>query len=373
MPRMTICRSSLATVFVLGLAAAAPAQGARPASYTVKPGDTLWEIARVQLGDPHRWSELQKLNAAAVPDPRRLTPGTVLSLGAPSPAPAPAPAAAQPAPAIAQPAAAMASQDPQGPGDGMELFRRRRVANVQNAFAAYREVKFHPLRAGQFHSAGFLTDNEAFPFGTILGPVTPEQIQSARSRAAVQRFTSVGIAPPAGASYAAGDTLLVVELREGPVGYGQIAVPTGMVRITGQNGAQAVGDVVAVYAPIRDGQSVMPAEKFSDPGAVEYRPVPNGIEGHVLAPRDARELRQPQEVLFLDIGRDKGVAMGDLFEVRRTPGPQTRSLADAREEVMATVQVVHVGARTATARVLKVMAPEIHRGARVVLVAKLPG
>ncbi len=61
---------------------AAPAQGAAsaPATYTVRPGDTLGAIARRVLGDPSRWQEIA--NANNITDPRTLQIGTVLTLPA---------------------------------------------------------------------------------------------------------------------------------------------------------------------------------------------------------------------------------------------------------------------------------------------------
>lgn len=255
----------------------------------------------------------------------------------------------------------------------MALFRRQRVSNVRNAFRTYREVKFHPLRPGEFFSGGFLTEENPFAFGTLLGPVTPEQIVTRRALGAVQVFTQVGVMPPEGASYAAGDSLVVVDRREGPVGYGEIVAPTGLVRITKMNGSQAVGEIVAVYGTIREGQSVLPAEKFTDPGEVQYQAVSNGLEGHVLIARDHRDLRLPQQVLFLDVGKRDGVALGDRFEARRTPGPQRSAVADAVDELMGTMEVTHVGERTATVKVRNVVSPDIPPGTKVKLVAKLPG
>jgi LysM repeat protein len=380
MLRKMISRSSLALVSVL-LVPAAFAQGGKPSTHTVKSGDTLWDIARTYLGDPFLWPQIYKLNTGVVEDPHWIYPGEVLQLvGAPGqtavptqdtpPAPpAPAPAAVSP-PAVdvvVHPSQGMAGEEP-----GMELFRRRRVANVRNAFKTYREVKFHPLRAGEFYSGGFLSEGNALPFGTLLGPITPEQIESSRARAAVQVLSRVAALPPAGASYAVGDTLVVVDRREGPVGYGEIVVPMGLIRITGLNGAQAVGDVIAVYGPIRDGQSVLPAEKFADPGEAQYQAVSSTLEGRVLIARDLRELRLPQQVLFLDIGKRDGVALGDLFEARRTPGPQRGAAADAVDEVMATLQVVHVSERTTTVKIRNVVSPDIPVGTKVRLVAKLP-
>jgi hypothetical protein len=255
---------------------------------------------------------------------------------------------------------------------GMELFRRRKVTTVANSFATYRAVKFRPVRSGEFYSGGFLTEGESFSFGRLLGPVTPEQIESARARAAVQRFTTVGIRPPEGASYAMGDLLLVVDMHEGPQGYGDVIVPTGLVKVTGNNNGQMVGEVVTVFGPIREGQAVLPAEKFTDPGAADYQKVSNGLEGHILVARDLRELRLPQQVLFLNIGKRDGVALGDLFEARREPGPQARATADAVDEVMATLQVIHVRDRSATVSVRRVVSPDVPPGTRVKLVAKLP-
>ena len=377
MPRMTISRSSLTLLLTLGLSAPALAQGAKPTSHTVKKGDTLWDIARTYLSDPFLWPQIYRLNTDIVENPHWIYPGEVLKLeGVPgqpavptvdTPPPPPVPAPSDTVITVSPPRA----EQYVGPGDGMDLFRRKKVS-AQNAFKTYREVRFHPLRAGEFYSSGFLTEGDSLPWGMLLGPVTPEQIESGRTRAAVQGFTVVGMRAPEGASYSVGDTLVAVDRREAPIGYGEIVIPTGLIRVTGQNGNQTIGDVIAVYGPIRNGQSVMPAEKFSDPGAVSYVSVADGLEGRVLVSRDARELRHPQEVMFIDIGRTAGVAPGDLFQARRTPGPQEQTEADAVDELMAVLQVIHVRGRTATVKVLNVVSPDIRPGTRVKQIAKLP-
>ncbi len=76
-------------------------------------------------------------------------------------------------------------------------------------------------------------------------------------------------------------------------------------------------------------------------------------------------------VVFIDKGREAGVAPGDLFEARRRPA----RLSDGTirvNELMATFQIVHVRDRTATAIVLSVVSPDIPPGTDVVQVAKLP-
>lgn len=54
-----------------------------PKTYTVKPGDTLSEIAQRQLGTSRRWKEIVELNREAIRDESNLHVGTVLKLPAP--------------------------------------------------------------------------------------------------------------------------------------------------------------------------------------------------------------------------------------------------------------------------------------------------
>ncbi|MGH7559907.1 MAG: LysM peptidoglycan-binding domain-containing protein [Gemmatimonadales bacterium] len=371
---------ALTAVLAAGLPARALAQGVRASSHTVKKGDTLWDIAGTYLGDPFKWPLIYRLNTSVVEDPHWIYPGEVLRLegdttvaavpSAETPAPAAPPAAAPATPEVQAPMPPSAADT--GDGYGMELFRRRHVANLENVFKTYRDVKPPLLRETDFHSSGFLTEGDTLPFGRLLGPVTPEPIETVRARAAAQHLARVAVLPPPGGTYAPGDSLLSVVRLEGPVGYGEIVVPTGIIRVTGQNGDQVIGEVIQIYGPVRDGQSILPAEKFKTPTAEAYQPVSDGMQGRVLIPRDPRNLRQPGHILFLDIGSSSGVVMGDLYEARRDPGPQPRAEANAVDELMATMQVVHVRERTATVRVVNLLAPDVHAGTRVKHVARLP-
>lgn len=49
-------------------------------SYTVKEGDTLWDIARTQLGDANRWREIYNLNTDTISDPDLIYPGQKLKI-----------------------------------------------------------------------------------------------------------------------------------------------------------------------------------------------------------------------------------------------------------------------------------------------------
>ena len=61
----------------------APAQPAAPAAsktYTVKPGDTLSQIAKSQLGNASAYMKIFELNKDQLTDPNQIKPGQVLKL-----------------------------------------------------------------------------------------------------------------------------------------------------------------------------------------------------------------------------------------------------------------------------------------------------
>jgi LysM repeat protein len=62
-------------------APAEPTAGTAPkATVTVKAGDSLWKIAKTELGDGNRWQEIYALNPFTIQNPGKLVPGSVLKL-----------------------------------------------------------------------------------------------------------------------------------------------------------------------------------------------------------------------------------------------------------------------------------------------------
>lgn len=59
---------------------ARPDERAAPKTYTMVAGDSLWKVAKTQLGDSARWGEIQKLNGISDAELKRLPIGKVLKL-----------------------------------------------------------------------------------------------------------------------------------------------------------------------------------------------------------------------------------------------------------------------------------------------------
>ena len=236
---------------------------------------------------------------------------------------------------------------------------------------AYTHQPYRPLRRSEFYSSGFLTENQRLPYGQVLGPVTPQQIKAVNSRANALPFTSIALEAPDGATYEIGDSLLLLQVGKEIDPYGNVVIPTGVAQVTEAVDGHYVANIVATYGPIRNGQRMLPLESFNPGAGSRAVPVSDGVRGTLIGGLGRQELKEPQMVVFINKGREDGVAPGDLFEVRRRPERSSDGTVRVNE-LMATLQIVHVRDRTATGLVLNVISPDIPAGTDVMQVAKLP-
>ena len=118
-----VLRALGAAALLSPVALVAQEQRSGPAGqpYTVKAGDTLWDLAQLYLKDPHLWTEIFKLNKDKIADPHWIYPGQVLLIpGAPAKAevvvaPEPAPKPVQTVPVQPVPPLPIAPQRPTPP------------------------------------------------------------------------------------------------------------------------------------------------------------------------------------------------------------------------------------------------------------------
>jgi len=370
------------------------AQEQLPQTHTVKKGDTLWDLAQFYLHDPFLWPGIYRINTDVVEDPHWIYPGEVLRI-APSDNIASVPTMDTPVPsgdsATMLADAAQAADSSRNPGDTTDaltpgpqqqsmaeddqqqrpLFPERVARSVSEILRSYTHQPYRALRRSEFYSSGFLTENQRLPYGKVIGPVTPQQIKAVNARANALPFTSISLEAPNGATYQVGDSLLLLQLGEELDSYGRIVIPTGVARITEVLDDHYVADIVATYGPIRNGQRTLPLERFGASAGGRAVPVSDGVRGTLIGGLGRQPLKEPQMVVFINKGREDGVSPGDLFEVRRRPGRTSEGLVRVNE-LMATMQIVHVRDHTATGLLLNVVSPDIPRGTDVMQVAKLP-
>jgi LysM domain len=363
-----------------------------PRTHTVRKGDTLWDLAQYYLKDPFLWPGIYRLNTDVVEDPHWIYPGEVLRI-APDGNVAAVPTMDTPVPQAGGDSSSMVADSARGAGtdstDALArgpqqpsaaeaedaepgiLFPERKPRSVSEILKAYTHQPYRPLRRNEFYSAGFLTENQRLPYGRVIGPVTPQQIKAVNSRANALPYSTVSLEAPSGATYAVGDSLLLLQVGGEIEPYGNVIVPTGIARITEALDGHYIANIVSTYGAIRNGQRALPIESFNPGAGAHAVPVTDGVRGTMVGGLGRQDLKEPQMVVFINKGREDGVAPGDLFEIRRRPGRTADGMIRVNE-LMATMQIVHVRDHTATGMLLNVISPDIPPGTDVMQVAKLP-
>jgi LysM repeat protein len=376
---------------LLALPSVAFAQAeATPQTHSVRPGDTLWSLAQSYLGDPLLWPEIYRLNTDVVEDPHWIYPGETLRLAAGEGVKS-VPAEDTPAPE------AVAVVDPAAPGakvDAVEdpnfketieetsddydpdapLFPQmgEMSAAARATVKAYSEKNYRAVRRDEFYSGGFLTEEQKLPFGRIVGRTASPMIASISNFGVARLYTDLAISAPKGASYEIGDTLMILEKGWQVNDYGTMVLPTGIGVVKRIDEGRPIMTVTHIYWSIYPGQWLLPLEKFPPSSRARAVPITDGISAKIIGWPRRPYMKLPQANFFIDKGTADGVALGDIWEVRRASGGTANNGTVLTEENMATVQIVNVREHSATALIINVKYAVFPLGTPVVQVAKLP-
>lgn len=390
-------RSSLALLVVAlvpGFAHGQGAEGARQATHEVVKGNTLWVLAERYLGDPFRWPLLYEANRDRIKDPHWIFPGQVLvipAFGARGEEPetvvvgvvvSPEPAGAAP---LREPIEA--GEPCPGPRDRSIFYLGSQVQRgcaleppfPENRTAFYpthelmgggvmsaEEARWPAVPRGLVYSAPWLEDEagEAAPIGSIhrLAEISRERTDRER----VAPYEKVHLRVAEGSSLRVGDVLQTFRPLRVQEGLGRVMVPTGIVTITevGEGGATAW--LTGEFDRVTLGDYLRPVPPYSLEPGVHPVKVQSHVVATVLAFPQEREIHGFGAFVFLDVGEEEGIAVGDEF-VARVNEDQGFEGAEAVR-----VQVVGVQRAVCTARVVALMEPVLRLGTRLRLVKKMP-
>ena len=342
-------RTTASVVAAASLLAALPlpaqqAEGEQPRVHVVREGDTLWDIARAYLNDPFLWPEIFRLNTHVVEDPsliypreRLVLPGTFVRV------------AADEGPSIfyrAEP------QEDTGP--------TVRTLDPRETTA---------ISQGSFHRAAWVSPARSVrPVGRLMEP-EDRSVIDIRLPPQLNLYDRVFVRVDP-AAVEVGDRLQFV--REGrTVGRaGRVYLPTGMGTVAAMDGETATVVIVRMFDRLEVGDIVLPVERFPLSTGVHPQEVEADLQGRILAFSDSHPVQRTEDVIFLDVGSDAGVALGDVFEVFTPPEP--RDWGTRPEVPVARVQIVKVTAGTASGRVTELAQPNIAVGLPVRRVARMP-
>jgi len=317
-----------------------PAQGGQ---HTVRPGETLWEIARDCLGDPFLWPELFRLNAGEVRDPARIYPNQRLRL----------PECVQGLPEAAVPAA-----QEQPAGEGIRIIPAAGTGDV-------------PVVApGDFFRASVLVrDAEVPAIGELVEAVSPTVIPVDVSPQ-ITLFDRVYVTLRAQGTLRVGDPIHFFRRGREVRPHGRVYRSTGIGTVHALEGNVATVTIRTVYDEIRVGDVAVPLARFPVRAGVSPRTPRQALEARIVEFQDPHPLQATQEIAFLDVGRAAGVKEGDVFTAYL---PRTQRHWGTRPEIrVGRLQVVRVTDGTASARITALEQPALEPGMPVRLVAEMP-
>jgi LysM repeat protein len=336
---------------------------ARPATHTVKRGDTLWDLSKLYLGDPFLWPEIYRLNTDQIEDPHWIYPGEVLKLPTDSTR-----IVAENPPAEAPPAVVTPSL-PASPAVPSAL-----VPQVDSEMPASVEAPSPTVRMGEYLAAPWV-DISGGPKGAgrlIEARDLPGIASHDRTR--LQLYDHVFVAPPVGSVAPEHELYLTYILGPDIEEFGQIVIPTGIVEVTrsARNGEAATARIVKLYGDVRQGQRVIPIDTAGVSSVTRPSPVTNGKTGTVRWIKSDPVMPTVQAYVVLDMSR-RDVKPGDqvdLFHPRQKP-VEGRDLA-LPEVWIGRAQILRVTPFGASAIVIAQEQPAIAEGTAARVAAKMP-
>jgi hypothetical protein len=356
----------------------APAAAAGERVHVVRPGDTLWDLARLYLNDPFLWPEIFRANTGVVRDPSLIYPDERLRIpGVPGERMAAEPqvprAEARAEAEVDEGQVYIAAEPQRAPRQELEqtVFARRETRSTEQPIHTVRpiaEEEVPALTPGVFHAAGFLMDaREVRPIARLRGK-EGATVVAMQMTSQLQLRNRVYL-DLEGETPRVGDRLQLVRLDRELAPHGTVFVPTGVIRIERVEGQTVVGMIDHMYDRIEIGNVALPISEFPLRSGVRARPA-TGVGGQIIGFEVDHPLTKPFQMVFLNVGARDGVGVGDQFEVY-IPARRTAE-RDEPEVVVAQLQVVRVTDATATARVRSLLQPALAEGLRVRQTHRMP-
>jgi hypothetical protein len=358
-------RSAIFLVILLTVPQIGGAQESLPGSrtHTVAPGETLGGIAQRYLGSAGEWRRVLEANRDRISNPDLIRPGMELVIPGGSTAPAGANVLGFQSGGTALGLPNMGSYDARRASlaygtfgvsassdialDSRTVFYEEASVSAGSAVIVPRKEDSPALQESSFHAAAWIIpENDR---SDRLGEVAGFAIAGTRPPSSTALFPGdhLQLRFDGGTPPQVGEEFISYGIRREIPGVGAVATPTGRLRITGGAGSVATAEIVAMYDPMRIGDSLARVRAFPLEAGVHPAPTTAGGEARIIAFEASQEIYLPGDFAFLDRGADAGVAVGDEM-VAVVPGTVSPDAGIAR------FQVIRVRPGGATVRVISV-------------------
>jgi nucleoid-associated protein YgaU len=272
-----------------------------PQTHTVKEGDTLWDITETYYGDPYKWPRVWSYNPD-ITNPHWIYPEAVVRLR---------------------------------PGDD-EV--------IKTTPAGLARTRSRPKGDQAIYMAeyGFLDKNDLADAGYIIS-ANEEHMLLADTDMTYVRFNK-GFEPEIGRNYTVFRVIEKVgrdvteKVEREPSEKGTLVRIQGELRLQDYDKEHQIGraEVVSSYEPLERGYRLAPLErKFY---WVDVVPADHSLRATVVASLYGWKLPSTNQIVFVDVGAEQGVVLGNRFYIVRQ-GDEWRRSAEGRigREVETTV------------------------------------
>jgi hypothetical protein len=294
-----------------------------PDTYTVRPGDTLWDLSGRFLNNPWYWPKIWSYNPE-VENPHWIYPGNVLKFY-PS---------AEEAPARVEPVDAVAAAEPEEEEVGepvreLEDFSRANLgapASVEEqdavAVSGPYKIAYVPPRTSFARRDTFVTPRELAESGAISAAFEEKIMLSSQDRAYARFARTAEVTP--GETYVVYKTERPIYHPDTKELFGYQSSVLGAAKVVAVDERAATVEIVQSFDPIERGAMLGP---WTDK---PYRPVARkanqrDLAGRIIATQaDVITMVGEHHVVFVDRGEADGLEEGNVLTVVRSGDPYDR-------------------------------------------------
>jgi len=271
-------------VALLGITSSAFAQQ-QVKDYTIKQGDTLWDISKKELSDSFLWPKIWKENPE-IANPDKLVPGQIIRI--------PIYLLQQEVTPEEQPAAEpVAEKAPE----------KKVIQKVETTPAPEMPLVGNKL----FIASGHIADTIPI-VGEITGAPTMRKLFGNLDLVYVK--TGVQVSPGDRFYVLKRPKLVLHPISNAKVGY--LMDVAGIAEIKKFEFGEIVAQILTIYGDITTGDVLIPYAEMTPPIVSKPYRKPD-IKGYIVAARNLRENNGLFDVVYIDRGKRDGVEVGDVF------------------------------------------------------------